>query len=128
MPENTPPSDLAETSENKTPERDSMGRLLPGHTANPNGRPKGTFSLVGMLKAKLQEVPEGDDKRSYAQRLIDNMVDAAVKDGGDLKAIVDIVDRVDGKPVQQVITAETDVNNILDGLHNEYNTDELISA
>ena len=31
---------LVKTSEIK-PERDSKGRLLPGNTANPNGRPKG---------------------------------------------------------------------------------------
>lgn len=33
--------DLVIQGENK-PQRDELGRLLPGNTANPNGRPKGT--------------------------------------------------------------------------------------
>lgn len=83
------------TSDNK-PERDERGRLLPGNTANPNGRPK--FSLVGILKDKLKEVPEGEDKVSLAEKLIDEAIKKALK--GDTFMLRDIIDRVDGRPKQ----------------------------
>jgi hypothetical protein len=34
------------------PTRDSQGRLLPGHTANPNGRPKGSMNNTTKLASR----------------------------------------------------------------------------
>ena len=82
------------TSDNK-PERNELGQLLPGSTANPNGRPK--FSLVGILKDILKEIPEGE-KTSTAEQLIRKAVKAALR--GDTFMLRDIIDRVDGRPKQ----------------------------
>lgn len=43
--------------ENSKPARDEKGRLLPGNTANPKGRPKGK-TLKEWLKDKLQGMTE----------------------------------------------------------------------
>lgn len=39
------------------PERDENGRLLPGHTANPAGRPK-RKTLTELIHAKLDDTPD----------------------------------------------------------------------
>ena len=89
-----------ETSENKNlPERDENGRLLPGNTANPNGRPKGSFSLVEMIKNKLQEQAKDKDK-TYAEYFIDQLIKKTVVDG-DVTMMRDMINRVDGMPKQQ---------------------------
>ena len=51
------------TSGNK-PERDDKGRLLPGNTANPNGRPPGT-SIKDRVRKYLEENPQ--DMASFVQ-------------------------------------------------------------
>ena len=45
----------------KKPARDKRGRLLPGHTANPGGRPKGA---VSSLTAQIKEVIEEATSRA----------------------------------------------------------------
>jgi hypothetical protein len=71
-----------------------------GESGNPNGRPKGTFSIVGMIKEKLQETPEGQ-KETYAQLLVKKYMHKALVEGDD-KIIRDLVDRIDGKAVQKL--------------------------
>ena len=39
------------------PLRDENGRLLPGQTANPNGRPPGTFSIRERVRQYLRDNP-----------------------------------------------------------------------
>ena len=85
---------MAGRVENLTP-------FKPGESGNPNGRPKGAFSLVGILKEKLQEIPDGMDGKTYAQLLIQRAMSIALKDG-DVGMIRDMLDRVDGKPAQAV--------------------------
>jgi len=87
------------TSQNK-PERDESGRLLPGNTANPNGRPKGSFSLVEMIKHKLQEIPEGKDK-TYAEYFVEQIMKKSVIEG-DTSMMKDMINRVDGMPRQNI--------------------------
>ena len=88
------------TSENK-PLRDEFGRLLPGHTANPNGRPPGSVSLLGILKAKLEECPENFDKKTYAQLIIERMLSNAIKEGND-QMIKLIWAYIEGMPKQSL--------------------------
>ena len=78
----------------------------PGDLHNPRAR--GTYiSLIPLLKIELKRVPDkGPDgkpntkKRTYAQLIARIMVEEAVD--GNLPMIRDILDRVDGKPVQSV--------------------------
>lgn len=76
--------------------RQPDGKFGPGNIANPNGRPKGSFSLVEMIKKKLQEVPEGKDK-TYAQFFIEQLMKKAVIEG-DTQMMRDMINRVDGFP------------------------------
>ena len=74
-------------------DRDEKGRFVPGNPGGP-GRPK--FSLVSIIREKLESVPEGE-KRTMAEILLDDYLQAvhAARDG---VAIRDIIDRFDGKP------------------------------
>lgn len=89
---------LEETRENK-PERDESGRLLPGNTANPNGRPKGSLSITAEIKKKLEEVPEGQ-KKTYLELLISRILKQAIQDGDNIM-IGKIWNYVDGMPEQK---------------------------
>lgn len=71
-----------------------------GVSGNPAGRPKGSFSLVGLLKKKLQEHPKGKD-RTYAEYFVDKVMNATIVKG-DVAMMRDIIDRVDGKPKQAI--------------------------
>lgn len=51
----------------------------PGESGNPAGKPKGALSLTAMLRAKLQEIPPGEERKTYADLLIESTVVAAVK-------------------------------------------------
>ena len=66
---------------------------------NREGRPLGSFSLVTLLKNKLQEIPEGMEKESYAHLLVKKAIKKAVGDG-DINMIKDMFNRVDGMPTQ----------------------------
>lgn len=80
-------------------ERDEQGRFLPGWKGGP-GRPK--FSLVAIIKDKLKEVPEGED-RTWAELFIEEYLKDVYsrKDG---VAIRDLIDRFDGKARQHIET------------------------
>lgn len=90
---------LEKQDKTSKPKRDEKGRLLPGNTANPKGRPK--FSLVSILKEKLQECPPGEDKTTYASKLIKKMLDMALEDGND-QQIKNILNYVEGMPKQSM--------------------------
>ena|SRR3990167_8737315 len=45
------------TGEIKKPQRDALGRLLPGNTANPHGRPINAWSIKDKVRQRLQENP-----------------------------------------------------------------------
>jgi hypothetical protein len=97
------------TSEKQEPERDRNGRLLPGNTANPNGRPKGKFSLKTMIIRKLEENP--DTLEDVIDHLINNE-----------RAL--LFQMIDGRPSQQTdITTKGRAINTLKDLPD----DELIN-
>ena len=71
---------------------------------NRAGRPKDTFSLVSLLKKKLQEeFPEGADvqeRKTYAEKLIETMMERSITKK-DTIMIRDIINRIDGMPTQK---------------------------
>lgn len=79
------------------PERGEGGQLLPGGPSlNPNGRPKG-ISITAMVKDKLKECPEGQDKKTYADLVVQAILKKALKDN-DTKMLKTIWAYMDGQP------------------------------
>lgn len=74
------------------------GKFVKGNPGG--GRPKGSFSLVEMIKNKLQEQAKDKDK-TYAEYFIDQLIKKTVVDG-DVTMMRDMINRVDGMPKQGV--------------------------
>jgi len=71
-----------------------------GESGNPTGRPKGSMSLLGMIKKKLEDNPK------MADRIIMAYLKEALVDGVNRR---DLIDRWDGKPKQTInMTNEKD--------------------
>ena len=68
--------------------------FLPGHSGNPNGRPR-TRGLLGTLRVRISEV--GPDGRSLEDRLIDVLVQEALRGRHRLAAVETIFDRLEGR-------------------------------
>lgn len=64
---------------------------------NPGGPGRPVFSLITMLKSELQKCPEGQDKKTYADLLIQIILKKAIQDGDD-QQIKNILQYVDGMP------------------------------
>ena len=94
---------------NSKPERDSKGRLLPGNTANPNGRPEG-FSLTDMLRREIQKVPEGQ-KLSYAEAFLRKMLSKAINEGDHASQKL-IMNYLEGLPIMK-IAGDIKIENVL---------------
>ena len=90
---------MDETPEITGDNRDEHGRFLPGTSGNPNGRPHG-ISITDAIKAKLKEVPEGQQK-SYLELLINKIMHKAIVEG-DHSTLKDIWNYVDGLPRESV--------------------------
>src|SRR5690349_9336295 len=77
--------------------RDTGGRFKPGQSGNPNGRPKGT--TISEYLRRESEVLVGD--RTKGEIVAEKAFDLAM--GGDMKAIVFISERLDGKVPTRII-------------------------
>lgn len=86
---------LENSSQNK-PLRDEMGRLLPGQTANPNGRPEMTEAEKLEAKAKRDFIKEYKETLRQSLPLISPILIAKAMEG-DMTAIKEVNDRVMGK-------------------------------
>ncbi len=111
-----------------TPPRDERGRVLPGYTLNPNGRPKDSISVVAAIKRKLKEV-DGESKKTYLEKLVQKVIDKLLNEG-DVAMIRDIIDRIDGKPTQKIagdIENQAPINLLIygdsDRIHNTLQLD-----
>lgn len=89
--------DLVSKVVNEANGRNEYGQLLPGHTANPGGRPKTRPFRAAILK-HLREHPD------KFEALIAKAVDMAVL--GDDTFFKELRDMVDGKPAIQVTGAD----------------------
>lgn len=75
--------------------RDQAGRFVDGTAGGP-GRPKGSLSLVGLLKKHLRENPE------QADLIVSNLVEqAAQADFRALGFIKECLERIDGRTVEK---------------------------
>jgi len=118
------------TGENRSDEnRNEQGQFTPGNNANPEGRPKGSLSIVAILKKKLEEVPtkNNKEKKSYAEKIAQKLIETALSkfDVHSLRALQDVIDRVDGKPKQSVLLTDPDIDALLNELDDDYNEEEL---
>ena len=114
-----------EKTRTNKPKRDDKGRLLPGHTANPDGRPKGSVSVVSAIKRKLEEeYPEAsnEEKRTYLDEIVAKYFEKAIQDG-DKNILRDLIDRIDGKPQQF-----TDITSKGDSLKPQSLTVEIVNS
>lgn len=81
-------------------ERDEKNRFVKGNKGGP-GKPKGSISLVSILKRKLAVI-DPDSKRTYAEIFMDQVLaDAATTDGPSRKLVMQYVE---GMPQQTVET------------------------
>jgi hypothetical protein len=72
----------------------------PGVSGNPSGKAPGTISLRAILKAKLAEIPEGRDRRTIAEQLVDQTCKAALH--GDAAARKLVWESIEGTARQQI--------------------------
>ena len=90
--------ELEKSSENK-PLRNEKGQLLPGNTANENGRPPETQEQKIIKKATKELIKEYKDKLAEALPFIEPKL-VALAISGDIQAIKEVHDRVMGKSEQ----------------------------
>jgi len=94
-------SDL-ENKRSDAPQRDASGRLLPGHTANPGGRPK----VQRELQAILEEC--GPKAAEKVKALIDSPDEKVA-----LAAARDVLDRILGRAPQAIEVGGEALNDVL---------------
>lgn len=99
--------------------KDERGKFTTGTAGF--GRPKGTLSLVTILKNKLAEIPNIKDKRTYAELVVDAIMLKALKEK-DTRVLLDILDRVDGKAIQTVaINNDSRIEEVLNDINKVIN-------
>jgi len=91
---------MSEEPENTGESRNPDGTFKKGVSGNPDGKPKGSFSLISILKEELAKVPDGQ-KHSAAYLLIQRILKAAIQDGND-QQIKNILQYVEGMPKQTI--------------------------
>lgn len=74
------------------------GKPFPkGVSGNPNGRPKAEWSWSGLLKEAAEQELKGKAKKEW---IAESLFNQAIK--GNVQAIKEFGDRIDGKPTQPV--------------------------
>jgi len=94
-----------ENIENKEIEKSKVNKLgnpswKKGQSGNPNGRPKGTFSFIPLLKNALKDIYKNTDK-SNAKVVVEKLIKNAIEKE-DIRAMKELMDRVDGTPAQTI--------------------------
>jgi hypothetical protein len=100
---------------------ENLKPFKPGQCGNPKGRPKGSKSLTGILRAYMDKELEIDDpieKKRVKKRIGDiinlKLISNAIK--GDDRAIKQVFERLEGMPTQKVdqtTTHKTFYENII---------------
>lgn len=97
----------------KSPPPEQLERLRqhafpPGVSGNPTGRPKEIMGAA-YRRALLRKIPNDAEGRIVADAIAEKMITLGLK--GDVRAIAEVTDRIDGKP-QQAVTLGGDGSNI----------------
>lgn len=80
-------------------EKRVIGRpFQPGQSGNPKGRPPKEWTMSSLIEEALEEVEEKSGK-SFKSLVAKRLAHMAV--GGDIQAIKEINDRIDGRPQQK---------------------------
>lgn len=81
--------------------RNPDGTMKVGHPPIEGaGRPKGSLSITAEIKKKLEEIPEGE-RKTYLEIFVNKIFKKAIDDE-DVVMIKDIINRIDGMPVQKM--------------------------
>lgn len=89
MGDSNPPNIIGD---NRQPD----GTFGPGNVANPEGRPKGSVSIVEGIKRKLLEI-EPKNQKTYLELFLSQLFLKAIHDGNE-QLMRDMINRVDGMP------------------------------
>lgn len=90
------------------PNKENLKSFKPGQSGNPAGRPKGSRNVSTMLKQLLAQIDKekfsgkGDYGNPLAMKLLDMIFGKNHEDSVRIKAIIEAIDRIDGKPVQSI--------------------------
>lgn len=87
-------------------------QFKPGQSGNPAGRHR-SKPITDAIKERLARISPGDP-RTDAQRLADVLVDGAL--GGDIQFIKELLNRVEGKVAEIILTDATPEQEGLDAL------------
>lgn len=104
----------------KTGEKQNKGKgklFQKGQSGNPNGRPKGSVSVVEALKRRMTEYyidptkpQDNESRRTHLEALVDAWFENALKIR-DQRAIKDMVSYIDGLP-KQTVTIDGDKESL----------------
>lgn len=75
----------------------SSTTMKPGQTLNPNGRPKREWTVAGLIEEALEE--QDIDGVPYKKKVTEKLRQLALR--GDMNAIKEVHQRLDGMPVQK---------------------------
>lgn len=78
--------------------RDEKGRFIPGVAQPGAGRPKGSVSIVALIRNELNENP--DRAKSIAEKILARA--ETDSDGKEFQYIREILERIDGKVTEKV--------------------------
>lgn len=76
--------------------RNSDGTFKEGHSGNLNGRPRGTYSIMTIIRKKMEEIPLGQTK-PWKEQMADIIMDEAIIKRND-KMLKMITEYMDGMP------------------------------
>lgn len=87
--------------------RDELGRILPGHSLNPNGRQPGSENFKTIFEKALKEVAKLNklDPEDLHAQIIAKGIQSARK--GDFRFYKDLLDRLYGRPKEKIALDHT---------------------
>src|SRR4030042_3519824 len=91
--------EITDKAERKQRRLANLKPVKKGQSGNPKGRPPGSLSLISLLKQELAETIKSrtGEEMEIARALMKKLVQRALTED-DIKAIKEILDRVEGKP------------------------------